>query len=271
MMRLIVSRSTRKTDVPQSSSDPAGADAARWDRLTGRRGASAPRTSTIISNRPGVLVLSTLVVVALSSSLLLSNADVSRHRGELSLHEGRADSNFKESGGSGIGAEIRGIVRAGEKEIAEVAHKIIHPTVPTREDVEKYRGMRRKEFEPNLLQTSYQFPSLQRVYTDDPFEDLSIPHDEHLGVGPMIKDWNSFSAHALLAGVMMHGSAWATFAAPPDDSTKFDQIEKQLKEINRTVGTISTSTATTLGEFRKELNKDFKAGLRADGIQNHQY
>jgi hypothetical protein len=261
MMRLIVSRSTRKTDVPQSSSDPAGADAARWDRLTGRRGASAPRTSTIISNRPGVLVLSTLVVVALSSSLLLSNADVSRRSGELSLREGRADSTFKEGGGSGIGAEIRNIVRESEKDIAAAAHKIMHPTMPTHEEVEKYRGSRRREFDPYVQQVGYQFPALRRVDPDDPFEDLSIPRDEHLGVGPMIRNWMSVSAHALLAGAMIHGSAAAAIDTPPDDSSKFEQIQKQLKDINSSVERFATSTSTALGEFKREMNKDLKSGL----------
>ena len=158
MMRLIVSRSTRKTDVPESTSDPAGADAARWDRLTGRGGASAPRTSTIISNRPGVLVLSTLVVVALSATLILSSADVSRRPGEFSLHEGRGESNFKEGGGSGIGAEIRGIVKEGEKEIAAAAHKILHPIMPTHEELERERELSAQGFEPNLLQAGYRLP-----------------------------------------------------------------------------------------------------------------
>jgi hypothetical protein len=259
-MRLIVSRSTRKTDVPQSSSDPAGADAARWDRWTGRRGASAPRTSTIISNRPGVLVLSTLMVVALSSSLLLSNADVSRRGGELSLHEERAGSNFKGGGGPGIGAEIREIVHEGEKELAAAAHKILYPTVPTHQEVERHLGMRRREFDPDVQQVGY-FPSLGRFDEDDPFENLKIPRDEHLGVGPMIRDWKFVSAHALLAGAIMHGSAAAALDTPADDSAKFDSIQKQLKEINRTVENLASTTTSALGDFKRELNKDLKFGL----------
>ena len=118
-MRLIVSRSTKKTDLGPSPTGPAGA-AASGDRSAAGRTLSEPRTSSIISNRPGVLVLSTVLVVALSSTLILSSADGSRRLPVLSLQGSEANSKFKDVKGSGFEAHLLDVLAKTKGKIVEL-------------------------------------------------------------------------------------------------------------------------------------------------------
>src|SRR5262249_33627565 len=92
-------------------------------------------------------------------------------------------------------------------------------------------------------------------------EHLRIPHDAQPGVGPMIKDWKSVSAFALMVGAMMHGSAAAAFD-PPTDEEKLDQIQRQLKTLTLTLSNLAdstTKTSTALSDFKRELGTDLSS------------
>ncbi|HEV8062641.1 MAG TPA: hypothetical protein VGP68_22365, partial [Gemmataceae bacterium] len=247
--------------------DPAGADAARWDRLTGRRGSAAPRTSSIISNRPGVLVLSTLLVVALSSTLILSNADVSRRPGDLSLQEDGADPKFNNGRGSGLREEIREIVKKGESELAAVAHEIVGPKVPKLTHEQMNRGAQRFEPYGMVQQIDYRPSPLFRTDAENIEELLKTPRDEHPGDGPMIRDIRHVSFFALVAGAMMHGSVAAALMDPyAADDEKLATIQKDIKELGKTVGEVNKVLAD-LRTLRADMKADLKFGLEQMGSQ----
>ncbi len=254
--------STKRTELESSQPDPAGADAARWDRLTGRRGSTAPRTSSIISNRPGVLVLSTLLIVAFSSTLILSNADVSRRRGDLSLQEAGADSKFKGEGKTGLGEEFRALVKKGESEIAA----IVHPKIPKlSHEALNYRAPRQESF--GLQQIDYRPSPLFRTDAENIEELLKTPRDEHPGVGPMIRDIRHVSFFALVAGAMMHGSVAAALMDPSSaDDEKLAAIQKDIKELGKTVGEVNKVLAD-LRTLRADMKADLKFGLEQMGGQ----
>jgi hypothetical protein len=261
MMQLIVSRSTKKTDLQDHSGDPAGDLFARRDRPAPGAGSFARRTSSIISNRPGMLVLGTLLAVAMSSTLILSNADVSRRAGDLSLHESAGVSKFKNVKGSGLEAHLRSMVKSVENTGANVAQKLMHPTVPTLAPNSLRRVPERRPADSPFMLTSFQPEQVMHRLMDDPYYLIGIPRDEHPGVGPMIKDWKTISSYALLAGAIMQGSAAAAFQDPPNDSEKLDNIQKELKSLNRKIenaGAEMTKAVTDFQAVRGGLREDLK-------------
>jgi hypothetical protein len=259
MMRLIVSRSTKKTELQDLSGDPAGDLLARRGRPAPGASSFARRTSSIISNRPGMLVLGTLLVVAMSSTLILSNADVSRRPGDLSLHEGASVSKFKNVQGGGLEAHLRSLVRNVETSGANVAQKLLHPTVPTLSPNSLRRVPERRPTDSPFMLTSFQPEQVMHRLMDDPYYLIDIPRDEHPGVGPMIKDWKTISSYALLAGAIMQGSAAAAFQDPPNDTEKLDNIQKELKSLNKKIETANAEMSKTLTDFQA-----VRSGIRDD-------
>jgi hypothetical protein len=236
----------------------------------------ARRTSSIISNRPGILVLGTLLVVALSSTLILSNADVSRRRGELSLHGGTTVSKFKDVAGGGLEAHMRSLVKKAEATGATIVQRIVGPTVPRLSASDMARASQRQPQparESVLQLTGWQQPLMPyHKIMDDPYDLIKIPRDAHLGVGPMLKDWKSLSAFTLLAGAIMQGSVAQAFQEPLTDSEKLDNIQKQLKsqaksleENGKYLDDTSKKLVETINNLRDvklEVNKGF------DNIKN---
>jgi hypothetical protein len=254
MMRLIVSRSTKKTETRPSPTDPAGA-LASGDRSAAERILGAPRTSSIISNRPGVLVLSTVLVVTLSSTLILSSADGSRRLPVLSLQGSEAPSKFKDVKGSGFEAHLLDVLAKAKGKVVAVAREL-RPIVPELIAGDLARKPQRQPVNPLLQPVDFRTPGQWSAPGIDFFEVLKIPRDEQLGVGPMIRDWKSISAFALLAGAIMHGSTAAAIDGPFTDEEKLDNIQKQLDKLTRSLTNMSEASsraATALSDFKKDL------------------
>ncbi|CAN5534547.1 hypothetical protein BH10PLA2_BH10PLA2_35270 [soil metagenome] len=275
MMRLIVSRSTKRTDSQETPGDPAGALDARRGRSAGGIDSHARRTSSIISNRPGILVLGTLLVVALSSTLILSNADVSRRPGELSLHGGTTVSKFKDVSGGGIEAHMRALAKKAEAVGSSIVQRIAQPTVPKLSTTDMMRARNRQPLPPReyeLQQVGFQQLLPYHKIMDDPYDLINIPRDAHLGVGPMLKDWKSLTAFTLLAGAIMQGSVAQAFQEPLSDSEKLDNIQKQLKSQAKTLEDNSKILDITSKKLIETVNdlRDVKleVGKGFDDVKN---
>jgi hypothetical protein len=229
-----------------------------------------PRTSSIISDRPGVLVLSTVLAVTLSSTLILSSADGSRHLPVLSLQRSETTSKFKDVKGSGFEAHLLDVLAKAKGKVVAVAQEL-RPTVPRLRPEDMARKPQRQPVNPMLQPVDFRTSTGWMAPDIDPFEHLKIPRDEQLGAGPMIKDWKSVSAFALLMGAMMHGSAAAAID-PPTDEEKLDNIQKQLNKLTLSLNNMSeasTRAAATLNEFKRDLTGELdsmKASITTIGL-----
>src|SRR5580658_7366027 len=98
MMQSIESRNTRKTDhagAQDNRPGPSNDGSGRLAAPAGQLGtAHAVRPSSIISTRPGLLVLAMLLLIGLSAALLLPVPRAKRQADTLSLHEEVQPSKF---------------------------------------------------------------------------------------------------------------------------------------------------------------------------------
>jgi hypothetical protein len=178
------------------------------------------------------------------------------------LQPGQTSSKFKDVKGSGFEAHIRDIAEKAKSTLATVAQEIRHPKIPALSQADMNRRSQRPAPDPMLQRAGFWTSPLQRPYDIDVFEHLEIPRDAQPGVSPMIKDWKSVSAFALMMGAMLHGSTAAAIDGPPTDEEKLDNIQKQLNNLTRTltsVGESSVKAASAVNDLKRDLTGELNS------------
>jgi len=168
---------------------------------------------------------------------------------------------------------MRSLAKKAETTGASLVQRIVHPTVPKLPTNGMTRVRERQAPSDGMIQlTGFQQEFTYHKILDDPYYLINIPRDAHLGVGPMLKDWKSLSAFALLAGAIMQGSVAQAFQEPLSDSEKLDNIQKQLKSQAKTLEDNSKTLEITNKELIKTVNdlRDMKVDVNKgfDSIKN---
>jgi hypothetical protein len=218
--------------------------------------------------RPGLLVLSTVLLVALLS--VLTSYETTRQAGSAGfvLPDELSSSNLNNT--------------SAEAPTSATA-PVVQPLVPEGPALQLVEVPKPPQEFPKQLGSGPAASILPVAASEPALEDCCYLQGPHLGDTPMMRTWKLIGLHTLLAGMMTAGPALAETSGPPSDSEKLTEVQKQLDEMKRSltdlqkaVGPLSTldrrindlieqstkgaqDAQNQIGEVRKEL-----AALRSE-------
>jgi hypothetical protein len=265
-MRLIGSRSSKKTDIAPASGTgvliPARPDSlVDWFRSF-RRPAQFPGFK--LPARPGLLVLTLILLVGLCAALASWGTRTSSDQTEVALLPGDSSPNLNSASAETHASSLA--PQSGGEDHSQEEARLLSGVQPVSAPVPEPPITPPDLPSPKSVAPLPEPPAL---IVPSPVVELSKNSDPHPGEDPMMrtKTWNLFGLKTLLAAMLAASPSLAQQnAASPSQSDKLDEIQKQLDEIKKPLADLPKAIASLarVENELKDLRTEYLAGVQQE-------